>query len=525
MAVQSDTASLRNLVSFAILWLLNNVVFAVSNASAGNLLPNAIGLVFVINTAPGLLVKLLAPLWVDLGSYDTKFIVVGCCLAFNLVLILTPTPTWLKLVGVAVGDAGSSAGEASCMAMSQFYVQPQRHIAFFALGTGWSGVGGYLLKMFVLPAAGSAGSLIIGAALVIAYWFTFFAAMDAPWVDAEHRGESGGTRYAIMEDDTVDSVAVDAAPKLNSTDGSVASASVSAPQISRRSMLSVSTDSLGSRPARISPQRRIPHRSPLAVSADSLPQSLQRPLSTARATARRMRLKSRELLGASESSFEAFSSASEIKRSESVRRGRDGAKATGFLARMRIFRRLSPYLLPLFCVFWAEYACQSGAWTAFALPSGPAQLESSEERVRAFQFYNLMYQVGVLISRASGLVVVVPRGPLNALVLLQVALLVAFAGDAAMQLFTGWGLGAPALVVGLIGGTLYVQMFLAIDQEVAAEHREAALATCTCGDTAGVLTGEFTGWLMQRCLFDRLELSRGECPWTVTSLLELGAWS
>ena len=77
-------------------------------------------------------------------------------------------------------------------------------------------------------------------------------------------------------------------------------------------------------------------------------------------------------------------------------RGRDGGLVTSGLARMRIFVQLSPYLLPLFVVFWAEYACQSGAFTSFALPDG--QLHSKDARVHAYQFYNLMYQVSLVCT-------------------------------------------------------------------------------------------------------------------------------
>jgi hypothetical protein len=141
----------RNLVAFAILGLLNNIVFSISNASAGTVLPGAVGLVYIINTAPGLLIKLVAPLWITYGSYNVKIALVGLSLLVNIFALLTPgVPTWLALLGIALGDTGSSAGEATCMALTQFYAQPQRHITFFALGTGCAGVGGYLIKMYVV---------------------------------------------------------------------------------------------------------------------------------------------------------------------------------------------------------------------------------------------------------------------------------------------------------------------------------------------------------------------------------------
>lgn len=108
---------------------------------------------------------------------------------------------------------------------------------------------------------------------------------------------------------------------------------------------------------------------------------------------------------------------------------------------------------------------------------------------------------------------VIPRSVLNSLAVVQLGLLIAFVADAATQHFTGWVIAPAALTVGLIGGALYVQTFLAIDREVPADQREAALATCTCGDTAGVLAGEFAGLMMQACLFDRLGLTASvSCP-------------
>ena len=162
---QAAAPKKRNLLAFVCLGLLNNVVYAVSNASAGSVMPDAVALVYIVNTAPGLAIKIFAPLWIDLGSYTAKILLVAFSLAFNLfVLVLPGVPTWLKLLGIALGDMGSSAGEATCMGLTQFYAQPRRHISFFAFGTGCAGVSGWALKIFVLPLVGDTGSLVLGRA-------------------------------------------------------------------------------------------------------------------------------------------------------------------------------------------------------------------------------------------------------------------------------------------------------------------------------------------------------------------------
>ena len=216
----------RNLVGFTLLGLLNNVVFAVSNASAGGVLPDAIGFVMIVNTAPGLLVKLAAPLWIDRISYDVKIVVVGSTLAFNMLVLLLPVeiPTSVQLLGIALGDAGSSAGEATCMALTQFYAQPQRHIAHFALGTGFSGLCGYSLKIFVLPALSGGWQILLGLVLVLIYVLVYFLILDTPWINPlvgidspnaspdpsptnfrpprpPRMDKPAATRYALMDED------------------------------------------------------------------------------------------------------------------------------------------------------------------------------------------------------------------------------------------------------------------------------------------------------------------------------------
>ena len=61
-------------------------------------------------------------------------------------------------------------------------------------------------------------------------------------------------------------------------------------------------------------------------------------------------------------------------------------------------------MVPLVLVYWAEYAIQAGAWTAFALP--PGDLHDGAARQRAYELLNLCYQVGVFFSRSSGNMIV-----------------------------------------------------------------------------------------------------------------------
>ena len=71
---------------------------------------------------------------------------------------------------------------------------------------------------------------------------------------------------------------------------------------------------------------------------------------------------------------------------------RDKAASLSAREKLRLQLGLLRYVLPLVLVYWAEYACQSGACTAFALPA--TQLPNKDSRKRAYQYFNLFYQVG-----------------------------------------------------------------------------------------------------------------------------------
>ena len=83
---------------------------------------------------------------------------------------------------------------------------------------------------------------------------------------------------------------------------------------------------------------------------------------------------------------------------------------------------------------------------------------------------------------------------------LQVANLVFFVADGALQFWTGVSLTIPALLVGCCAGTLYVQTFTAIDRELEPCKRELALSTASAGTPAGILLADLTGLVGRRAV-------------------------
>lgn len=60
-----------------------------------------------------------------------------------------------------------------------------------------------------------------------------------------------------------------------------------------------------------------------------------------------------------------------------------------FKQRLQVTLQLWPYMVPLFVVYFAEYAMQSGTWTAIGFP-----VTSADARHRFYLYSNWMYQAG-----------------------------------------------------------------------------------------------------------------------------------
>ena len=78
--------SRRTVLAFFLLGLFNNLTFVINSAAAPAILPGAVGVVYIINCVPGLLVKLTAPFWWHWFSYRTKVLFVGGCFLGNMTL-------------------------------------------------------------------------------------------------------------------------------------------------------------------------------------------------------------------------------------------------------------------------------------------------------------------------------------------------------------------------------------------------------------------------------------------------------
>lgn len=103
----------KDAVGFFIAGLMNNMPFVIMNAGAKDIAPELVGLVYVANIVPGLLVKLTGPYWFHHIPYKARVFITAfeMCLSFVLVAVGIMTNVFaLMILGVAVGSAQCGFG-------------------------------------------------------------------------------------------------------------------------------------------------------------------------------------------------------------------------------------------------------------------------------------------------------------------------------------------------------------------------------------------------------------------------------
>ncbi|CAH0482438.1 unnamed protein product [Peronospora belbahrii] len=149
-----DTEKLHNLVGFWILGFINNIGYVIMIAGAQEIIAGGVGLVYLVDIFPALLIKLSGPYWFQLVSYRYRTITGSIWMFLSFLIVAKGSHSlWLQLLGVAFSGLQSGMMEASFLAMSSFYTSPIRCLTCWSSGTGLAGVGGYAwVAMFHLYA-------------------------------------------------------------------------------------------------------------------------------------------------------------------------------------------------------------------------------------------------------------------------------------------------------------------------------------------------------------------------------------
>jgi battenin len=184
-------------------------------------------------------------------------------------------------------------------------------------------------------------------------------------------------------------------------------------------------------------------------------------------------------------------------------------KGMSTFERLKLIISLWPYMIPLFVVYAAEYALQSGVWTAIGFP-----VNDIDARKTFYTKSNWLYQVGVFLSRSSGAFFTAPMWILWLMPILQCANLAFFYLVATYHFWYNDFLLILCLYSGLLGGSVYVNGYMRVNKDLPISIREFALSTVSIADSVGIVFADFSGLFIQSCLYRSNGLSGSvvSCP-------------
>ena len=484
--------------AFWAIGVLNNMPYVIMLAGAKNISEGGTALVFLANIVPGLLLKLSSPYWFDKVSYSTRMQAGSILMGSSFVIVawfsyLQQVSDYqsndrgglsfyvvMQLLGVALGSAQGSLGEASLLALSgkadsamhQRTVESNDNgvyhvvgedsdsdatsaivtdvsdvaeegrsmcIAAFSSGTGLAGVTGFAFVFICNKVFGFSlpGTLVIAMIFPILYWIVF----------VNHLAE-----YSTMD--------------------------IGKTQVTRKQENETANEMTAlSSPIKIELEAgHLEENEGLQIRGSN----------------------SEDKFWDNEDSHAIFSIGSLSEDADSEIDAEDSSSVPQMSARERFCFTLSlwPYMIPLFTVYAAEYALQSGVWTSIGFP-----VDDEAKRDSFYLASNWMYQGGVFMSRSSGAFFTAPLWMLWLMPVLQTLNLVVFYFIATYHFWYNYSLLFACFYVGLLGGSVYVHAYTRICKDLPVAVREFALATASVADGFGIVLADISGLFIQSCLY------------------------
>uniref|UniRef100_A0A7S1JHF2 Battenin n=1 Tax=Eutreptiella gymnastica TaxID=73025 RepID=A0A7S1JHF2_9EUGL len=179
----------RVLYAFWLLGLLNNTAYVIMIAGAKDILPSAVGLVYVCNVLPGFAIKLTGPYWFHYVRYKHRVYCASLLMGLSFLIVALGQITKnaaLSLFGILFCSAQGSLGEASFVALSAFY-DSRKALTAWSSGTGFAGVFGYLWVSFFTLFLGLnfETSLLLALSLAAGFVAVYIFVLPEPEVQRE----------------------------------------------------------------------------------------------------------------------------------------------------------------------------------------------------------------------------------------------------------------------------------------------------------------------------------------------------
>mmetsp|Transcript_13287 Transcript_13287/g.23826 ORF Transcript_13287/g.23826 Transcript_13287/m.23826 type:complete len:413 (-) Transcript_13287:2119-3357(-) len=169
------------LLALWLLGVLNNSIFVILNAGAKDIVSGGVGLVYLCNTFPGLLVQVTGPYWFHLMSYTNRVAATTVLFVLSVSMVAFGKGVlWMQLLGVSGGSFAGGLGEATFLGLMSYYGESE--ITAWSSGTGFAGIYGYTWKALFTDALGFPFSttLLLSNVLPLLYFATYHFLLDKP---------------------------------------------------------------------------------------------------------------------------------------------------------------------------------------------------------------------------------------------------------------------------------------------------------------------------------------------------------
>ncbi|CAJ0964128.1 unnamed protein product, partial [Mesorhabditis belari] len=177
-------------------------------------------------------------------------------------------------------------------------------------------------------------------------------------------------------------------------------------------------------------------------------------------------------------------------------------RVTNFKEKMFLIKPLLKLMIPLSVVYFAEYLINQGLTQLiyFNCSEGFRLSKSSQ-----YRWYQVLYQVGVFLSRSSVNVVELPLLVLFLLPVLQLANALFFFFEARYAFLPHISIAfALILIEGLYGGASYVNTFNWIHKNIEPNVKEYSLSIASMSDAFGIVLSAFTAIGLHNYICDQL---------------------
>ncbi|KAH7693467.1 CRE-CLN-3.3 protein [Aphelenchoides avenae] len=160
-----------------------------------------------------------------------------------------------------------------------------------------------------------------------------------------------------------------------------------------------------------------------------------------------------------------------------------------FAERVKLIAPLLRYMIPLAMVYLAEYLINQGLTELIFFDCSHG---FSLSRPSQYRWYQVLYQLGVLISRSSVNIIALPSTVMYLLPVLQAVNTILFFFNAVYFFIPHIAIIFVIIVFeGLLGGASYVNTFDKIHKNVDPSVKEYCLSVASMADSAGIVISGF----------------------------------